>query len=137
MKCTDINKINLNEFEILRIIYLIEEKIDKLTKDSNETQNEKFKESIKEYVLNLKDMHTKMQKYYIQIQSENTKTKSEKEIVLNTISEVVNLIKNPCSFRKFMENIGLKGKDYEDLYNAGGMYLVDISNLLDEMNVDR
>lgn len=137
MKLMDKNQINFNQFEILRMIDLIEEKINKLTKDYNEEQNEKFKTSIEEYIINLKDMHTKMQKWYIQIQSEDTKNKSEKEIVLNTVSEVVNLIKNPCSFRKFMENIGLTGKDYEDLYKAGGMYLVDISNLLDEMNVDR
>lgn len=58
----------------------------------------------------------------------------EKEIVLNTIKETVNLMKNPCSFRKFMLNLGLESKDYESLYNAGGMYLTDIANLLEEMN---
>lgn len=65
------------------------------------------------------------------------KSKEEKEIILNTITEVVNLMKNPCSFRKFIENLGLTGKDYEALYNAGGMYLVDVSNFLDENNIDR
>lgn len=56
----------------------------------------------------------------------------EKEIVLNTIRETVNLIKKPCSFRKFMSNLGLESKDYEDFYNAGGMYLTYVANLLDE-----
>lgn len=39
---------------------------------------------------------------------------------------------NPCSFRKFLENLGLESKDYEDLYKARGMYLTDIATLLEQ-----
>lgn len=59
----------------------------------------------------------------------------EKEIVINTIKIIVDLMENPCSFRKFLENLGLESKDYEELYKAGGMYLVDICNMLEELNV--
>ena len=58
--------------------------------------------------------------------------KTEKEIILKTINAVAELMDNPCSFRKFLENLGLENKDYEDLYNARGMYLTDIANLLEE-----
>lgn len=148
MKSMDKNQVNFNKFEILRMINLIEEKINELTEDYNKEQNEKFKIHIGEYIKNLKETHAKMQKWYEKLQLEDIENNSkeeinsqekekEKEIVLNTISEVVNLMKNPCSFRKFMENLGLTSKDYEALYNAGGMYLVDISNYLDENNIDR
>lgn len=43
IKSMDKNQVNFNQFEILRMIDLIEEKINKLTKDYNEEQNEKFK----------------------------------------------------------------------------------------------
>lgn len=58
--------------------------------------------------------------------------KTEKEIILKTIEVVVELMKNPCSFRKFLENLGLESKDYEDLYKARGMYLTDIATLLEQ-----
>lgn len=61
--------------------------------------------------------------------------KTEKEIILKTINAVAELMDNPCSFRKFLENLGLENKDYEDLYNARGMYLTDIANLLEQQDV--
>ena len=61
--------------------------------------------------------------------------KTEKEIILKTINVVVELMDNPCSFRKFLENLGLENKDYEDLYNARGMYLTDIANLLEQQDI--
>lgn len=59
--------------------------------------------------------------------------KVEKEIILKTIKITANLMKKPCSFRKFLENLGLESKDYEDLYKVGGMYLTDIANSLEEI----
>lgn len=59
----------------------------------------------------------------------------DKEIVINTIKVVADLMDNPCSFRKFLENLGLESKDYEDLYKARGMYLTDIANLLEELDI--
>ena len=41
--------------------------------------------------------------------------KTEKEIILKTIEVVAELMDNPCSFRKFLKNLGLESKDYEDL----------------------
>lgn len=61
--------------------------------------------------------------------------KTEKEIILKTINAVAELMENPCSFRKFLENLGLEKKDYEDLYNARGMYLTDIANLLEQQDI--
>lgn len=61
--------------------------------------------------------------------------KTEKEIILKTINVVAELMDNPCSFRKFLENLGLENKDYEDLYNARGMYLTDIANLLEQQDM--
>ena len=61
--------------------------------------------------------------------------KTEKEIILKTINAVAELMDNPCSFRKFLENLGLEKKDYEDLYNARGMYLTDIANLLEQKDI--
>lgn len=61
--------------------------------------------------------------------------KTEKEIILKTINVVAELMDNPCSFRKFLENLGLEKKDYEDLYNARGMYLTDIANLLEQQDI--
>ena len=61
--------------------------------------------------------------------------KIEKEIILKTINAVAELMDNPCSFRKFLENLGLENKDYEDLYNARGMYLTDIANLLEQQDI--
>ena len=61
--------------------------------------------------------------------------KIEKEIILKTINAVAELMDNPCSFRKFFENLGLENKDYEDLYNARGMYLTDIANLLEQQDI--
>ena len=61
--------------------------------------------------------------------------KTEKEIILKTINVVAELMDNPCSFRKFFENLGLENKDYEDLYNARGMYLTDIANLLEQQDI--
>ena len=61
--------------------------------------------------------------------------KTEKEIILKTINVVAELMDNPCSFRKFLENLGLENKDYEDLYNARGMYLTDIANLLEQQDI--
>ena len=61
--------------------------------------------------------------------------KTEKEIILKTINAVAELMDNPCSFRKFLENLGLEKKDYEDLYNARGMYLTDIDNLLEQQDI--
>lgn len=58
-----------------------------------------------------------------------------KEVVLETVSEVVKLMKDPCSFRMFMQNLGLESKDYEDLYKAGGMYLVDLSCEIEEIGL--
>lgn len=63
--------------------------------------------------------------------------KTEKEIILKTINAVAELMDNPCSFRKFLENLGLEKKDYEDLYNARGMYLTDIANLLEQQDITR
>ena len=61
--------------------------------------------------------------------------KTEKEIILKTINVVAELMNNPSSFRKFLENLGLENKDYEDLYNARGMYLTDIANLLEQQDI--
>lgn len=61
--------------------------------------------------------------------------KTEKEIILKTINAVAELMDNPCSFRKFLENLGLEKKDYEDLYNARGMYLTDIANSLEQQDI--
>lgn len=61
--------------------------------------------------------------------------KTEKEIILKTVNVIAELMDNPCSFRKFLENLGLENKDYEDLYNARGMYLTDIANLLEQQNI--
>ena len=61
--------------------------------------------------------------------------KAEKEIILKTINVVAELMDNPCSFRKFLENLGLESKDYEDLYNARGMYLTDIATLLGQQDI--
>ena len=61
--------------------------------------------------------------------------KTEKEIILKTIKVVAELMDNPCSFRKFLENLGLENKDYEDLYNARGMYLTDIATLLGQQDI--
>ena len=61
--------------------------------------------------------------------------RTEKEIILKTINAVAELMDNPCSFRKFLENLGLEKKDYEDLYNARGMYLTDIANLLEQQDI--
>ena len=61
--------------------------------------------------------------------------RTEKEIILKTINAVAELMDNPCSFRKFLENLGLEKKDYEDLYNARGMYLTDIANLLEQQDM--
>ena len=61
--------------------------------------------------------------------------KTEKEIILKTINAVAELMDNPCSFRKFLENLGLEKKDYEDLYNARGMYLTDIANSLEQQDM--
>ena len=61
--------------------------------------------------------------------------KTEKEIILKTINVVAELMDNPCTFRKFLENLGLENKDYEDLYNARGMYLTDIANLLEQQDI--
>lgn len=61
--------------------------------------------------------------------------KTEKEIILKTVNVIAELMDNPCSFRKFLENLGLEKKDYEDLYNARGMYLIDIANLLEQQDI--
>ena len=61
--------------------------------------------------------------------------KTEKEIILKTVNIIAELMDNPCSFRKFLENLGLENKDYEDLYNARGMYLTDIANLLEQQDI--
>lgn len=61
--------------------------------------------------------------------------KTEKEIILKTINVIAELMDNPCSFRKFLENLGLENKDYEDLYNARGMYLTDIASLLGQQDI--
>ena len=61
--------------------------------------------------------------------------KTEKEIILKTINVIAELMDNPCSFRKFLENLGLENKDYEDLYNARGMYLTDIATLLGQQDI--
>ena len=61
--------------------------------------------------------------------------KTEKEIILKTVNVIAELMDNPCSFRKFLENLGLENKDYEDLYNARGMYLTDIANLLEQQDI--
>ena len=61
--------------------------------------------------------------------------KTEKEIILKTVNVIAELMDNPCSFRKFLENLGLENKDYEDLYNARGMYLTDIANLLKQQDI--
>ena len=62
--------------------------------------------------------------------------KTEKEIILKTVNVIAELMDNPCSFRKFLENLGLENKDYEDLYNARGMYLTDIANLLEQQDIN-
>lgn len=68
----------------------------------------------------------------------DTTKQKEKEIILKTIRETVHLMKNPCSFRKFLQNLGLESIDYEDLYIAGGMYLtnlaLDIKEYEDKVN---
>ena len=61
--------------------------------------------------------------------------KTEKEIILKTVNVIAELMDNPCSFRKFLKNLGLENKDYEDLYNARGMYLTDIANLLEQQDI--
>ena len=61
--------------------------------------------------------------------------KTEKEIILKTVNVIAELMDNPCSFRKFLENLGLENKDYEDLYNARGMYLTDIASLLEQQDI--
>ena len=61
--------------------------------------------------------------------------KTEKEIILKTVNVIAELMDNPCSFRKFLENLGLENKDYEDLYNARGMYLTDIANLIEQQDM--
>lgn len=61
--------------------------------------------------------------------------KTEKEIILKTVNVIAELMDNPCSFRRFLENLGLENKDYEDLYNARGMYLTDIANLLEQQDI--
>ena len=61
--------------------------------------------------------------------------KTEKEIILKTVNVIAELMDNPCSFRKFLENLGLENKDYEDLYNARGMYVTDIANLLEQQDI--
>ena len=61
--------------------------------------------------------------------------KTDKEIILKTVNVIAELMDNPCSFRKFLENLGLENKDYEDLYNARGMYLTDIANLLEQQDI--
>lgn len=61
--------------------------------------------------------------------------KTEKEIILKTVNVIAELMDNPCSFRKFLENLGLENKDYKDLYNARGMYLTDIANLLEQQDI--
>lgn len=61
--------------------------------------------------------------------------KTEKEIILKTVNVIAELMDNPCSFRKLLENLGLENKDYEDLYNARGMYLTDIANLLEQQDI--
>ena len=61
--------------------------------------------------------------------------KTEKEIILKTVNVIAELMDNPCSFRKFLENLGLENKDYENLYNARGMYLTDIANLLEQQDI--
>lgn len=52
--------------------------------------------------------------------------KTEKEIILKTVKVIAELMDNPCSFRKFLVNLGLERKDYEDLYKARGMYLTEL-----------
>ena len=59
----------------------------------------------------------------------------DKEIIINTVKTIADLMDSPCSFRKFLENLGLEGKDYEKLYLARGMYLIDIANLLEENKI--
>ena len=61
--------------------------------------------------------------------------KTEKEIILKTVNVIAELMDNPCSFRKFLENLGLENKDYEDLDNARCMYLTDIANLLEQQDI--
>ena len=61
--------------------------------------------------------------------------KTEKEIILKTVNVIAELMDNPCSFRKFLENLGLENKDYEDLYSARGMSLTDIANLLEQQDI--
>lgn len=73
MKLTDKNQLNFNQFEILRMIDLIEEKINELTKDYNKEQNEKFKIYIEEYIENLKETHLKMQKWYKELKLKEEK----------------------------------------------------------------
>ena len=62
----------------------------------------------------------------------NYATGAQSRYFENVIAE---LMDNPCSFRKFLENLGLENKDYEDLYNARGMYLTDIANLLEQQDI--
>lgn len=57
----------------------------------------------------------------------------EKQIIFNTIKATVELMNNNYSFRKYLEILGLDKSDYEDLYKVGGMVLVDISSVLDEI----
>lgn len=62
----------------------------------------------------------------------NITKEKEKEIILKTIREITHLMKNPCSFRKFLQNLGLESIDYEDLYIAGGMYLTNLALEINE-----
>ena len=59
----------------------------------------------------------------------------EKQIIFNTVKTTVELMTKNYSFRKYLEVLGLDKSDYENLYNAGGMVLVDISSVLDEIGV--
>lgn len=59
--------------------------------------------------------------------------KKEKQIVFRTVKATVELMSSNYSFRKYLEVLGLDNSDHEDLYKAGGMALVDISSVLDEI----
>lgn len=61
----------------------------------------------------------------------------DKQIVFKTIKTVAELMDTPCSFRKFLENLGLDSKDYEELYKARGMYLTNIACLLSEIDLEK
>lgn len=60
-------------------------------------------------------------------------SEKEKQIIFNTIKVTVELMDSNYSFRKYLEVLGLDSSDYENLYKVGGMKLVDISNILDEI----